>query len=254
MKPVPRPPLVVYSGPFEAHQGLDILIEAFARVHERRPDASLLLVGGTPAQVAQYRAVADACGLNGGCRFTGRVPQATARCLSQRATVLTSPRVNGTTPPLEIYEQLASGIPLVATRIHSHTQVLDDGACFLVEPTVSGIADGILEAITDSDKRDAVTRGALELYERRYGRLVYEERMRRPPELRAEGLPVPADRQTGERMDEVIDAINGYIFTFIALCLLSPIMLIRSIRLLWTRLLRRGAPQAEAGYRSFTGD
>jgi glycosyltransferase involved in cell wall biosynthesis len=179
MKSVPRPPLVVYSGTFEAYQGLDVLIEAFARVHERRPDASLLLVGGTPAQVARYRAVADSHGLNGGCRFTGRVPQATARCLSQQATVLTSPRVKGTNTPLKIYEQLASGIPLVATRIHSHTQVLDDEVCFLVEPTVTDMADGILEAITDSDRRDAVTRRALDLYDRRYARHAYEDKMRR---------------------------------------------------------------------------
>jgi glycosyltransferase involved in cell wall biosynthesis len=179
MKSLPRPPLVVYSGTFESYQGLDVLIEAFARVHARRPDASLLLVGGTPAQVAKYRAVADSYGLNGGCRFTGRVPQATARCLSQRATVLTSPRVKGTNTPLKIYEQLASGIPLVATRIHSHTQVLDDDVCFLVEPTVTAMADGILEAIIDSDRRDSVTRGALDLYDRRYARHAYEEKMRR---------------------------------------------------------------------------
>lgn len=178
VKSAPSPPLVVYSGTFEPYQGLDILIEAFAQVHQRRPDASLLLVGGTPAQVSRYRAMADALGLNGECQFTGRVPQATARCLTQRATVLTSPRVKGTNTPLKVYEQLASGIPLVATRIHSHTQVLNDDVCFLVEPTPAAMAEGLLEAMSDSDKRDAVTRGALELYDRRYARHVYEEKMR----------------------------------------------------------------------------
>jgi glycosyltransferase involved in cell wall biosynthesis len=110
--------------------------------------------------------------------FTGRVSQATARCLSRRATVLTSPRVTGTNTPLKVYEQLASGIPLVATRIYSHTQVLNDDVCFLVEPTVDGMAAGILEAIADSKKRDAVTCRALELYDERYARRVYEQKMR----------------------------------------------------------------------------
>jgi glycosyltransferase involved in cell wall biosynthesis len=188
---VPRPPLIIYSGTFEPYQGLDMLIQAFARVHERRPDASLLLVGGTPAQVSRYGAVADACDLNGSCRFTGQVTQATARCLSQRATVLTSPRVKGTNTPLKVYEQLASGIPLVATRIHSHTQVLNDDVCFLVEPTVTAMADGLLAAITDSGKREAVTRRALELYDTRYARHVYEEKMRRLLQLLA-GAPTPS--------------------------------------------------------------
>jgi glycosyltransferase involved in cell wall biosynthesis len=176
---LPDGPLVVYTGTFEPYQGIDLLIEAFAGVHQRRPDASLLLVGGTPAQVERYRAAADSHGLNGACLFTGRVSQATARQLSRRATVLTSPRVLGTNTPLKVYEQLASGIPLVATRIHSHTQVLNEKVCFLVEPTADGMARGIFEAITDSTKRDAVTCQALQLYGERYARPVYEQKMRR---------------------------------------------------------------------------
>jgi glycosyltransferase involved in cell wall biosynthesis len=176
---VPQGPLVVYTGTFEAYQGIDLLIKAFAQVRERRPDASLLLVGGTPVQVQRYRVLADSYGLNGGCMFTGRVSQATARYLSRRATVLTSPRVLGTNTPLKLYEQLASGIPLVATRIYSHTQVLNDSVCFLVEPTADSMAAGILEAINDSEKRSAVTCRALQLYDERYARPVYEQKMRR---------------------------------------------------------------------------
>jgi glycosyltransferase involved in cell wall biosynthesis len=168
----------VQAGTFEAYQGIDLLIQAFALVRERRPDASLVLVGGTPGQVDRYRALAHASGLNGECVFTGRVPQNTARCLAQRATVLTSPRVSGSNTPLKVYEQLASGIPLVATRIRSHTQVLDDEVCFLVDPTVEGIAEGICRALEDSSRREAVTSRALELYDTRYARPVYEEKMR----------------------------------------------------------------------------
>ena len=175
---IPNRPLVVYTGTLEAYQGIDLLIQAFGRVRQRRPDASLVLVGGTPGQVARYRALADEQGLNGECIFTGRVPQTTARCLAQRATVLTSPRVSGSNTPLKVYEQLASGIPLVATRIRSHTQVLDDKVCFLVEPTVDGIANGICEALDNPQRREAVTSHALELYDARYARPVYEEKMR----------------------------------------------------------------------------
>jgi len=157
---------------------LDLLIRAFALVRERRPDAALVLVGGTPGQVARYRTLAESSGLNGECVFTGRVPQDTARCLAQRAAVLTSPRVSGSNTPLKVYEQLASGIPLVATRIRSHTQVLDDEVCFLVEPTAEGIAQGICEALEDSSRREAVTSRALALYDPRYSRPVYEEKMR----------------------------------------------------------------------------
>jgi len=179
MMSLPNVPLIVYTGTFEAYQGIDLLIDSFAKVREQRTDAALLLVGGTPEQVEHYRARAESQGLNGSCIFTGRVPQTTARCLSRRAAVLTSPRVLGTNTPLKIYEQLASGIPIVATRIHSHTQVLDDDVCFLVEPTPDAMAAGILGALNDTDRTEAVTRRASELYESRYARPVYEEKMRR---------------------------------------------------------------------------
>jgi len=178
MPAMPAAPVVLYTGTFEAYQGIDLLIDAFARVNAQRRDASLLLVGGTPAQVAHYRALADSRGLNGNCTFTGRVPPATARCLTRRATVLTSPRVLGTNTPLKIYEQPASGIPLVATRIHSHTQVLDDEVCFLVEPTPESMATGILDALSNGSRAESVTRNAMALYESRYSRPVYEEKMR----------------------------------------------------------------------------
>jgi glycosyltransferase involved in cell wall biosynthesis len=176
---LPNHPLVVYTGTFEAYQGIGLLIEAFAEVRERTTDASLVLVGGTPAQVEQYRALAESHGLNGSCVFTGQVSQATARCLTHRAAVLTSPRVLGTNTPLKIYEQLASGIPIVATRIQSHTQVLDDQACFLVEPTPHAMADGIFEALTDAARAASATSRASALYQSRYSRPVYEEKMRR---------------------------------------------------------------------------
>jgi glycosyltransferase involved in cell wall biosynthesis len=86
--------------------------------------------------------------------------------------------VLGTNTPLKIYEQLASGIPIVATRIHSHTQVLDDEACFLVEPTPDAMAEGIFEALTDTARAESATSRASALYESRYSRPVYEEKMR----------------------------------------------------------------------------
>lgn len=178
MMALPNSRLVVYTGTFEAYQGIDLLIHAFAKVNGQRKDTTLVLAGGTPEQVEHYRGVADSHGLNGSCVFTGRVSQATARCLSRRATVLTSPRVLGTNTPLKIYEQLASGIPLVATRIHSHTQVLDDDVCFLVEPTPDAMAAGILDALTDTARSESVSTRALALYESRYARPVYEEKMR----------------------------------------------------------------------------
>jgi glycosyltransferase involved in cell wall biosynthesis len=185
-EPVPAPPsfphgrpVVLYAGTFEAYQGIDILLAAFLRVRERRPDALLCLAGGSPEQVSRYRAIAAELGLAGDVVFLGRVEPAVARRLTTSAAVLTSPRKHGTNTPLKVYEQLASGVPLVATRIHSHTQVLDDDVCFLVEPTPEAMADGILAALEEGPRRDAVVAAARRRYAERYSRRAYEEKMRR---------------------------------------------------------------------------
>jgi glycosyltransferase involved in cell wall biosynthesis len=173
----PRRPIVVYAGTFEPYQGLDILIPAFALARNRCPEAFLLLVGGSPTQVERCRDLVRQHGLDNHCLLTGRTSQATARCLVSRAAVVTSPRFEGTNTPLKIYEQLASGIPLVATRIVSHTQVLSDDVCVLVEPTPEAMADGIVQALTDEGRRSQIVSRAVELYETKYSRRAYERKM-----------------------------------------------------------------------------
>jgi glycosyltransferase involved in cell wall biosynthesis len=170
--------VVAYAGTFEPYQGLDLLVAAFAEVVRRRPEAFLLMIGGAPEQVAQYQRLARERGIDGHCLFTGRVDQGVARALLERAAVLTSPRSEGDNTPLKIYEQLASGKPLVATRIHSHTQVLDDTVCFLAEPQPDALARAILGALDPGPKTREVVAGALALYAREYSPAAYEKKMR----------------------------------------------------------------------------
>jgi glycosyltransferase involved in cell wall biosynthesis len=178
LPPAPRP-LVIYAGTFEPYQGLDILIEGFARAHREQPSAFLMMIGGSRDQVEYYRDLAYRAGLEGHCQFTGRLPQAQVKRLLKDAAVLTSPRVEGTNTPLKIYEQLASGIPLVATRILSHTQVLDEEVCVLVEPDAESMGRGLIAALTDQDRRRKVVQSAQKLFERKYSRRAYTDKMRR---------------------------------------------------------------------------
>jgi glycosyltransferase involved in cell wall biosynthesis len=171
--------LVVYAGTLEPYQGIDILIKAFSHVMARDPDAMLLIVGGNKNQVAHYSALAQSVGIQESCVFTGRVPQSLAKHYTQLATVLVSPRSEGTNTPLKVYEQLASGIPLVATRIYSHTQVLDDRVAFLVEPEPKDMARGILAALKLDGEGRHIAANAMRLYEEKYSRPVYVGKMKR---------------------------------------------------------------------------
>lgn len=174
---------VVYAGTLESYQGIDILIKAFKRVVAKVQDAFLVIVGGNDGQVQFYYSLAETLGLDSKTLFTGHVSQLLAKHYCNLASVLVSPRSDGTNTPLKIYEQLASGIPLVATNIYSHTQVLNDEVAFLVKPEPDDMADGILEALNNSEERCSAVVNAKKLYDRKYSRPVYEEKIRQVLEL-----------------------------------------------------------------------
>ena len=172
-------PVVLYAGTFESYQGIDLLLRGFAEARARELDAFLLLLGGQPAQIEQYKALAAELGLDDDCLFAGQRSRAEAQKATREAAVLTSPRNTGSNTPLKIYEQLASGVPLVATRIPSHTQVLTDAECVLVDPDPESMAAGLCEALGGGPAIEERTRAARRLYEEKYSRAVYVDKMRR---------------------------------------------------------------------------
>lgn len=170
-------PVVAYAGTFESYQGLEILIEALALVKRQHPTVFLLMIGGSPAQVEHYRDLARRHGLVNDCLFTGALPQADAHQLLERADVLASPRCTGSNTPLKVYAHLASGKPLVATRIPAHTQILDDRICFLAEPEPDAFADAIVAALTSDKQRRQVVEAARSFYADRFSREAYQRKV-----------------------------------------------------------------------------
>jgi len=175
----PAAPLVLYTGTFEAYQGLDLLFSAMALVRGRRPDARLLLAGGKPDQVQRARGEARAAGIEDVTIFAGERPAAEIPAYLLASDVLVSPRSRGTNTPLKIYQYLRSGKPIVATRLLTHTQVLGDATAILTGASPAEFADGVLEALEDPARAAAVGRRARELAETKYSYEVYLERTRR---------------------------------------------------------------------------
>ena len=161
-------PIVLYTGTFETYQGLDLLYQAMRVVGRARPDARLVMVGGDPAQVAAARARVEALGLGGSVMFTGQRQAEEVPAYLDAATVLVSPRSTGTNTPLKIYQYLRSGRAIVATRLRTHTQVLDDETAILAEPTPEAFGEAIVGAINDPARAEAIGRHARGVADERY--------------------------------------------------------------------------------------
>ena len=160
-------PVVLYTGNFAPYQGVTLLVDAATRV----PEAQFLFLGGEPAEIEALRS------RGGRSVFAGKRPPSELPLFLALADAVASPRCRGTNTPFKIFTYLASGKPLVATRLETHTQLLDDSTAFLVEPTAEALAAGIRRALADpADARTRAERGRA-LLEREYSVTRYTEKV-----------------------------------------------------------------------------
>lgn len=149
----PRPFTVGFVGSLKAWHGLPILVEAFARLKTRVEDARLLIVGDGPERDRLETALRDRRVLNA-AHFTGSVSHDEVPTLlgSIDAAVAPYPRLsNFYFSPLKIYEYMAAGLAVVASRTGQVARLINDGVSgLLYDP---GDVNGLLDAL-DRLQRD----------------------------------------------------------------------------------------------------
>jgi len=122
-------------------KGIDVAVQALARVRERHPDAVLVVLGDGPER-------ARLCG--DGVHLLGRVPDVAAWL--RRAELLVHPaRWEGF--GLALLEAMLAELPVVATRVSSIPEIVVDGETgLLVAPDdADALATALLRVLDDPD-------------------------------------------------------------------------------------------------------
>ena len=174
----PGAPIILYTGTFEAYQGLDLLFAAMRPVLAACPDARLVMAGGHADQVERARREAERQGIAAATVFVGERPAGEIPAYLAAADVLVSPRSRGKNTPLKIYQYLRSGKPIVATNLLTHTQVLDSSVAELTDATADAFGAGILRVVRDREHGAALSRAAQALADTRYTYGAYVDRTR----------------------------------------------------------------------------
>ena len=156
----PGTPLAMYVGNLEHYQGIGLLLEGFRHTLLRVPQARLVIVGGLAQDVSRYRHTAAELGIESQVHFLGPRPIASLDALLKRADVLVSPRLKGLNTPMKIYSYLDSGTAVLATRLRTHTQVLDDHTAYLVAPEPEALGNGLADLLSDPALRERLARQA----------------------------------------------------------------------------------------------
>ena len=169
--------VLVYTGTFERYQGFDLLFESIKEVVAQRPNVHVLMVGGKPEQVTDWKNKVSSMGLSSYVTFTGLVSLEESVNFLQLADILLSPRTVGLSVPLKIYSYLQSGKPTVATNILAHTQIMDDQSAMLVDPDANSYAQGLLKLLEDNNLAQRIGGNALELAQKEYSKEAYLKKL-----------------------------------------------------------------------------
>ena len=125
--------IVLYTGHLYSWKGVDTFVTA-ARL---LPNIRFICVGGTSADVEWFKKeYADVPNLS----FTGHVPHSEVSLWQSAADVLVLPNTAREmisvryTSPMKLFEYMASGRPIVASRLPSIMELVDSTTAYLFEP------------------------------------------------------------------------------------------------------------------------
>ena len=170
-------PVSLYVGNLEHYQGLDLALESFALVLQQVPTARFLIVGGSATDIVRYSDRAKGLGISQEVIFVGPRPLKSLQAILRSGDLLLSPRLKGINTPMKLYSYLASGVPVLATRLLTHTQVLDEQISRLAEPTVQSFSQNWVELLLEADVRRQLADAAVQRVEERYSMPNFKQRV-----------------------------------------------------------------------------
>ena len=151
-------PVAVFVGGDWHRKGLTIVLDALAQVRNAGVDLCLWVVGA--GDQGRFSALADELGVGAAVSFLG--PRSDVERVLAAADIFVLPSMYETFG-LAAFEAAASGLPIVATRVHGISDLLADGdAGILVERDARSVADALTRLASDPALRSRLGKGALE--------------------------------------------------------------------------------------------
>jgi glycosyltransferase involved in cell wall biosynthesis len=160
----PGAAVVLAVGRLVDQKGHDVLIEAFARVCRRIPDATLVIVGGGEKRPA-LEGMVSALGLRGRVILTGH--RSDARAFMRDAAVFAHPsRWEGF--GLVLLEAMADALPIVASRVSAIPEIVEDGVTGVLVAAGDhvALADALLGVLLNPERARRMGRAGRERLER----------------------------------------------------------------------------------------
>ena len=182
----PEDKILTYIGNLEIYQGIDLLLDGFnlafneaLKLNRLMPKISLVIIGGPNTAIEAYKRKISSFSPSVLKKifFIGPKPLGDIEHYLNESDILVSPRILGNNTPMKIYGFLASGKPVIATNISSHTEILNDQNSILIDPTAENLCDALLEIDNNFENKSEIGRRAKLECEEMYSLQSYQEKV-----------------------------------------------------------------------------
>ena len=169
--------LALYVGSFAVYQGIDLLFQALPAALRKASDLQVVIIGGSPEQIAARQAEMAAAGCAGRVHFPGQIhPDELPHTLAA-ADILLSPRIAGTNTPLKLLDYLKAGRAIVACDNPANRLIVDDSNACLVAPAPEAFAAGLAALAADTPLRERLGAAGHRLYLSTYNYHQFKQRL-----------------------------------------------------------------------------
>jgi glycosyltransferase involved in cell wall biosynthesis len=144
---------VVFIGRLVRPKGLQVLLQAVRSLHARGLRFQTSIVGDGPERATLEAGVkADAFGAE--VRFLGRLTEDEVSALLHRACVLVVPSLGGEVFGMVVLENMARGIPVIASDIGAFVEVMGDTGVAFKTGDAKDLAVQLAEVLENPELRD----------------------------------------------------------------------------------------------------
>ena len=171
--------IVLYVGNLEPYQGIDLLLESFQFTVGKNDDMHLVVAGGSSGHIDTYSKKAERLGIGQRTHFIGPWPADRLGELLVQADVLTVPRIRGVNTPMKVFPFMHSGVPVLATKLPTHTQILDESVAYLAEANPTQFGQALLELSSDQQLRESLGRAGQAFVTQNHVFTAHQERVNR---------------------------------------------------------------------------
>ena len=164
-----RDRIILYIGRIEKEKGLDVLLQSLFRIPDSKFRITVLIVGDGP-YLLNLKGLAEQLGVADRVIFAGRVPYEEVPRYYQAADLFVLPSLREEGFPMTLPEAMASGLPVVASRIGGIVTAVKDGETgILVKPgDVEGLRTAISKFLADDELRSRMSRNAYQMVKEKF--------------------------------------------------------------------------------------